>query len=152
MMREAPLPYSLPPAIEADLERVRVYWAGLNRGGAQMPFWDDLKLADLADSGDSVMLIDAFEHPRRFRMGFLGRAVTQRYGASIVGKFFDEIEPRNPFDQLDGQCAATVDRRAPTYFRHLPTGDAKSVPYARIILPMWGNGHIEMLLGAVAAT
>jgi hypothetical protein len=150
MMREAPLPYSLPTRIEADLERVRVYWAGLNRASAQMPFWDDLKLADLADRGDSAMLIDAFQHPRRFRMGFLGRAVTQRYGASIAGKFFDEIALRDPLDQLDDQCAATLERRAPTYFRHLPTGDAKS--YARVILPMWGNGHIEMLLGAVAAT
>jgi hypothetical protein len=149
MMPETP--YPLPPAIEPDLERVRRYWAGLSRGGAEMPFWDDLKLANLADGGASAMLIDAFQNPRRFRMGFLGRVVTERYGAPIAGKFFDEIDLRGPLDQLDGQCAVTLDRRAPTYFRYRPEDDLKAAPYARIILPMWGNGHIEMLLGAIAA-
>jgi hypothetical protein len=63
------------------------------------------------------------------------------------GKFLDELESQGLFDHLEAQCAATVRSKAPTYFRHglMPA-------YARIALPLWGNGRIEMLLVAAAAT
>jgi len=50
-----------------------------------------------------------------------------------------------PIDELTNQCRATVERRAPTYFRHAPAG---GTGYSRLILPLWGNGRIEMLIGA----
>jgi hypothetical protein len=37
-----------------------------------------------------------------------------------------------------------VEARAPTYYR-----DAEG-PSSRLLLPMWGDGRISMLLGAVA--
>jgi hypothetical protein len=49
---------------------------------------------------------------------------------------------RAPFGYLRAQCSATVEARAPTCHE-----DAAG--YSRILLPMWGDGHIGMLLGAV---
>jgi hypothetical protein len=50
------------------------------------------------------------------------------------------------------QCKATVEGCAPTYFCQTAArkGDAEHPgDYARLLLPLWGSGRIEMLLGAV---
>jgi hypothetical protein len=120
------------------------YWNGLKRGGNDIPFWDDVKPSQAPLAGH-VMLIEAFEDPLRFRLHIVGEDVTRRFGEAISGKFTDEVDPRPPIDGLTDQCQATVERRAPTYFRHMAGG----MRYSRMILPLWGNGHIEMLIGAV---
>jgi len=144
-MHEASDSYPVPQTLEIDLERIRAYWDTLKRGDNAVPFWDDVRLSALADRGASALLIDAFEDPPRFRFNTLGAQVITRYGKTVAGKFCDEVEPRSPFDLLTAQCSATVRRRAPTYYRH--SGDHS---YGRIILPLWGNGHIGMLLGGIA--
>jgi hypothetical protein len=65
----------------------------------------------------------------------------------LDGQFIDEMAQTFPIDRLLQQCHATVTTRAPTYWR----GETPS-RHARILLPLWGDGHISMILGAVAAT
>jgi hypothetical protein len=137
--------FALPDRLEPDLERVRAYWNGLKRGENNMPFWDDVKLSTQAPLADNIMMIEAFENPLRFRFDLVGENVTRRYGATIAGKFIDEVDMHPPIDQVTGQCRATLEQRAPTYFRHTVGGTS----YSRLILPLWGNGHIEMLIAAV---
>jgi len=139
--------YLLPDQLEPDLERVQAYWNGLKRGGNDIPFWDDVKFSMQARLARDVILIEAFEDPLRFRFDLVGDDITRRYGTAITGKFTDEIDLHPPTDHLTGQCRATVERRAPTYFRHAPAGGGTG--YSRLILPLWGNGRIEMLIGAV---
>jgi hypothetical protein len=134
-------PFSLPSTLSPTLARVRDYWIDLKRADNDMPFWDDVKLAALADAVDRALLIDAFEMPQRFRFNTVGKILTETYGKAVNGEFIDEVDLHAPFGELDKQCAATVAARAPTYF----AGGAA----ARILLPMWGDGHIGMLLGAV---
>ena len=133
--------YAVPHDIDPTLSQVRAYWERLRRGGNTMPFWDDVKISDLKEAGKNVMLFDAFENPRRFRINFLGQAIAKQYGSSPIGEFLDEIASTPPFDDLNRQCGETVKQGKPTYYRNGST--------ARIVLPMWGNGHIEMLLGVV---
>jgi len=137
--------YPVPPTLEVDLERLRAYWDALKRGGNAIPFWDDVRLSALTDAGASALLIDAFENPPRFRFNTLGAQVIARYGGAVGGRFFDEVAPHSPFEFLAAQCSATVARRAPTYYRH-PRGPS----YGRLLLPLWGNGRIDMLLGGIA--
>jgi hypothetical protein len=69
-----------------------------------------------------------------------------RLGPELGGKFLDKFEPEGPFDHLEAQCATTARSRAPTFFRYgSPPG------YARIVLPLWGNGRVQMLLVAAVA-
>jgi len=145
VMHEPADGYPLPPTLEVDLERLRTYWDALKRGGNAIPFWDDVRLSALADAGAGALLIDAFENPPRLRFNTVGARVIARYGQAVGGRFFDEVEPHSPFELLTAQCSATVARRAPTYYRH--PGDQ---PYGRLLLPLWGNGHIGMLLGGIA--
>ncbi len=148
-------PFMLPAEIEKDLRLVREYWEGLRRGGNDIPFWDDLKMTALPELAGTLLLMDAFERPERFRFSMIGPALTLRYGKDISSQFANEIEPRPPFDYLTSQCSVTAESRAPTYYRHEGVGDRSSVEprsYARILLPLWGEGSVRMLLGAVAWT
>jgi hypothetical protein len=187
-MRRSTVPYSVPSKLEAEIARVRAYWEGLKRGDAGMPFWDDVDLAALPDLSGRLMLIDVFDKPPRFRFGIVGEKLKERYGADVVGRFSDEIEIHHPFQYLNSQALATVESRAPTYYRHEATkrgssraadpfqylnsrglatmesraptyyrrevaehGSSRATEgYSRLILPMWGDGRIGMLVGAVA--
>ena len=115
-----------------------------------MPFWDDFKISSLPELADSSMLIDVQELPIRFRFNSLGRGVSGRYGSAITGKFIDELESKNPFEYLLSQCSATVEGKRPTLYRHTAARSGPAVSYSRSLLPMWGDGHVGMLLGAFA--
>lgn len=135
-------PFALPEKLDRDLSRVQSYWEGLRRGGNDMPFWDDVKLPVLQEQTAGVLLIDAFALPERFRFNFLSDAF--KGGTELKGSFADERELPHPLEYLRAQCSATVEARKPTYYRQEgPDG------YARLLLPMWGDGRISMLLGAV---
>jgi len=144
--------YSLPDELEPDLTRILAYWNGLKRGANDVPFWDDVKFSLRSRLGQESMLIDVFENPLRFRFDLIGTDLTDWYGKAIGNTFLDEIELHAPFDDLIQQSKATVEGCAPTYY--FQTAARKRVAehpdgYARLLLPLWGNGRIEMLLGAV---
>jgi hypothetical protein len=139
--------FPLPDRLEPELERVRAYWESLKRGENRIPFWDDAKFSMLAQMCRDVMMIKVFQDPARFRFDLAAEDLTQRYGAPIAGKFTDEIDLHAPVDGLTDQCRATVKRGAPTWFRHAA---ADGAGYSRLVLPLWGNGYIEMLIGAAS--
>jgi len=145
-MTEVAHGYLLPDELEPDLGRAQAYWNGLKRGANDVPFWDDVKFSLRSRLGRESMLIHVVENPLRFRFDLAGADVTGWYGATIDSRFLDEIDLHAPFDELIRQCQATVENSAPTYHRQTVTGKAG---YARLLLPLWGNGRIEMLLGAV---
>jgi len=144
--------FSLPNEMGSDLTRIQAYWNGLKRGANDIPFWDDVKLSLRSRLGRESMLIDVFENPLRFRFDLIGADLTDWYGGAIGNRFLDEIELHAPFNDLILQSKATVEGCAPTYRRHAGAGkgDAeRSRDYARLLLPLWGNGRVEMLLGGV---
>ena len=144
--------FSLPNELGPDLGHIQAYWNGLKRGDNDIPFWDDVKFSLRSRLGRELMLIDVFDNPLRFRFDLLGADLTRWYGETIGNRFLDEIGLRAPFDELTLQCGATVEHCAPTYYRQAAArkGDAEHPDgYARLLLPLWGNGRIEMLLGAV---
>ena len=96
------------------------------------------------------MLVDAFENPQRFRFNTVGEQIQRRFGAGLTGKFADEIEAKGPFEFFTAQASATIEAKAPTFFAHRSSAKKDPLdPYTRLLLPMWGNGRIEMLLGAI---
>jgi hypothetical protein len=133
-------PFPLPAKLDPSLAQVLAYWEGLERADNNMPFWDDVKLSALPDLADRMLLVDAFELPERFRFNTVGKALMERYGKAVNGKFLDETDPHAPFDMLRAQCSATVEARAPTYYEN---------GFSRLLLPMWGDGRIGMLLGVI---
>ncbi|PKP68399.1 MAG: hypothetical protein CVT83_05475 [Alphaproteobacteria bacterium HGW-Alphaproteobacteria-5] len=136
-------PFPLPQSLSSDLGKVHSYWQGLIRGQAsEMPYWDDVKLADLPALEDRLMLVTAFAQPERFRFEIVGKEITARYGHEIASRFADDIDINPPLDFFRAQASATIECRAPTY--------CKAGKYERLLLPLWGEGHIGVLLGIVA--
>ena len=125
-MTNASLPYALPDKLDPGLAETMAYWRGLIRGKASsMPYWDDVKLSDMGPRADRVMLVGG---------------IASRYGEELQGHFADEVDIRSPLEFFRSQASVTVEGRAPTYY----AGDG----YARLLLPLWGDGHISMLLCA----
>jgi len=139
-----PAPFWVPPNLEPGLVRVRNYWLGLRRGQADIPFTDDVRLGALSLAGVDLLLVDVFGRPSRFRIAVAEPGTAARYKHAVEGIFADEIVPQAPLDYFLSQCSACAEGRAPTYYR-----SAGPSSYARLLLPLWGDGHINALLGAV---
>lgn len=140
-MADCVAPFALSD-LEPELEALRRRWTALIRRHNDMPFWEDFSPAAEARLAGRLLILDVFDEPNRFRYDrLLGDDLAKRYGENVRDKFVDETPRRAPFDFLESQAEATVEGAGPTYYRG---GD-----YSRILLPMWGDGRISMLLGAV---
>mgnify|MGYP000884395208 CR=1 FL=1 len=138
-------PFPLPAALSGGLGAVRDHWRSLIRGDNNMPFWDDLTPSNLGAEADRCMLLDVFDAPLRFRFSsVMGAEIEARYGDAVRDKFSDEVDAKTPFEFLNAQGAATIEARAPTFYA--------GAGYARLLLPMWGEGRIGMVLVAFAWT
>ncbi len=137
-------PYSVPRSLPPGLDRVRAYWRGLIRRAAPMPFWDDLSPSDMGDILDITFTLEVFDKPERFRFAFVGEGLEAGGVGELEGTFLGEGPHSAPFDFLHSQASATVEARRPTL--HRSTGPNR---YARLLLPMWGDGRVGLLLGVV---
>ena len=116
-----------------------------------MPFSDDISLLRHGKLAPNLLLIDAFSMPQRFRFNHLGEKTIAKFGADISGKFADELDLREPLNYFLAQASATVEAAAPTFYSNSPPRPKKSRRggYSRILLPAWGNGRVDLLLGAI---
>ncbi len=137
--------FPLPRTVKPELRRALDYWRDLKRGENDMPFADDVSLAALGNS--QTFLIKVFASPLRFRFEAADDALHLVNGAPL-GRFIDEIPAKDVLSYLLTQCCATVEAGEPT-FCHFGASDSGK-EFSRIILPTWGDGHIDLLLAAVA--
>ncbi len=145
------MPFALARVTSPNLCRVRDYWVSLKRGGNEIPFSDDLRLTALPDLASALLLLDVFALPQRFRLNVVGKDWCGENGPDVVGRFLDEIQPAPHFEFLQSQCTATVESGKPTWYgpRTGSRGAAKTQVYERLLLPMWSDGRINMILGAI---
>ncbi|HZV04812.1 MAG TPA: hypothetical protein VE999_06990 [Gemmataceae bacterium] len=135
-------PFELPDRLETSLQAVLAFWQGLRRGQNGMPFGDDLLLPQLSELPGKLFLLAVFAPPERFRIEFLNSALP----AAATGKFLDELPPSTEFAFLRAQASATLEAAAPTLLR---LTDSSGDSFSRLLLPMWGNGQVSMILGAL---
>jgi len=145
MLKHAPFAVDAPlsPKLEAVLE----YWRGLCRGQAELPFADDLDMARAAALGADLMVLQVFEKPERFRLDLARTPHAPQVERDLQGRFLDEVSRPSPLDYLRAQADAAVESAAPTCYRHSPAGAERR--YARLVLPLWGEGQIRLLLVAI---
>ena len=145
MLRHVPFEADAPlsPRLDAVLE----FWRGLRRGQAELPFADDLDLAKSGELCPDLILLGVFEKPERFRLDLALTPHAPQVEADLQGKFLDELTLPPPLDYLRAQADAAVESAAPTCYRHSPAGAERR--YARLVLPMWGEGQIKLLLVAI---
>lgn len=137
-------PYPESRTLPPRLERARAYWRGLLRNAAPMPFWDDLSPGDLGDVADCAFTLEVFDRPERFRFALVGTELEDGGARELEGAFLGEGALPEPFGFLLSQASATVEAARPTLHQG---GDGAH--YARLLLPMWGDGRVGLLLGVV---
>ncbi len=140
---------ALAGRMEADLVQVEDYWQKLKRGGNSIPFSDDIKLTSLSGVEQNILLIEVFYDPVRFRVDIAGSWIEQQYGGRLAGKFLDELRLRTLLEGLAQQCTAALETRGPSYCPNVSSSDQTKPGYARLVLPCWGDGHINTLLAAI---
>jgi hypothetical protein len=140
-------PFPLPDSLSGELARVHAKWEDLRRAGNSIPFWDDLNPSAMSAERGRLLLLDVFDKPERFRFALADPQLVPSQEAGLSGKFIDEAELGENFAFLRAQASATVEARAPTYYRCGSRG--LSPGFARLLLPMWGDGRIGMLLGGL---
>ena len=145
-------PFLPPRRLPTRLAQVQTYWNDLRRGENAVPFSDDVNLSAIPELSGNLVLVEVFERPQRFRFSRVGQELLKGGGeCSITGSFADEMEVCRPFEFFLAQASVTVEASSPTFYRHRSTGakgdDGKG--YVRLLLPMWGGGRIDMLIGAV---
>ena len=140
-------PFPLPDSLIDGLARVHATWQGMRRAGNSIPFADDLNLPALSGEGGRILLLDVFANPERFRFSFADPNLVPTQEAGMSGKFIDDLDLGDSFAFLRAQASATVEARAPTYYRIGSRG--LSPGFARLLLPLWGDGRISMLLGTL---
>ena len=136
-------PFELPDHLETRLQVVLAFWQDLRRGQNALPFSDDVRLPQLSELPGRVFLLAVFAPPERFRIEFLNAAMPV---SSATGKFLDELPPGTEFAFLRAQASATLEAAAPTFLR---LTDASGDSFSRLLLPLWGNGQVNMILGAL---
>jgi hypothetical protein len=136
-------PFPVPGRLASKPQAVVSLWQGLKRAENGMPFSDDLGQSALSNLSGKSFLLGVFAAPERFRFEFLDAGLQ---GAAATGKFIDEIPQEANFSYLGAQASATVEAREPTWLG-LDVTSGRSL--SRLLLPMWGNGQINMLLGAI---
>ena len=137
--------FPVPKSVKPELRRVLDHWRALRRGENDIPFADDVSLANLRNS--QAFLIKVFVSPLRFRFEAADDALHVVNGAPL-GRFIDEIQTKGALSYLLTQCCATVEAGEPT-FCHFGASDSEK-EFSRLVLPAWDNGHIDLLLAAVA--
>jgi hypothetical protein len=139
-----PLPRKLPPRLVTVLR----YWKNAIRAENGMPFSDDVSLSSLDRLSAHLLLVDVFSGPQRFRLNHLGKNVITKLGTNPTGRFADELKLTEPLNYLIAQASATVEAGTPTLY----CAARKKRPragYSRILLPAWGNGRVDLLIGAI---
>ncbi len=139
-------PFALPASIKPELQRIVGYWRDLRRGENNIPFADDVNLSVLR--GADTFLLKVFASPLRFRFESSSDGPDST-NATIAGRFLDEISAGSSLSYLLAQSCATIEAGRPTFCHFAASGSDRG--FSRILLPAWADGHIDLLLGAIAA-
>ena len=143
-------PFLLPRKLPVRLARLQHYWNDLRRGENAVPFSDDVNVSAVPELSAILMLVEVFERPQRFRFSRVGQELLGDGNSGITGKFADEIEMCRPFEFFLAQASVTVEASSPTFYRRAgSSGKGDDASYSRLLLPTWGNGRVDMLIGAV---
>ena len=150
-MPRATQPFMLPRRLPVRLARLQNYWNDLRRGENALPFSDDVNPSALPELSGNLILVEVFERPQRFRFSRVGAELLQGCGSRITGCFADEIELCHSLEFFLAQASVTVEASSPTFYRHSGSGREADdgIRYSRLLLPTWGNGRVDMLIGAV---
>jgi hypothetical protein len=129
-----------------EIERALVYWRK-QKGERELPARADIDPLDLATVLPRVMMAEVSYDPLVFRYRVAGTGIFTLHGQELTGKLAHELTPPAYGALIQQHYGEAIARRAPIlHVIHLQI-DFTETFYARIILPLSGDGQrIDRLL------
>lgn len=124
------------------------YWQESHQGNA-LPGRQHIDPIDFPNLLPNIRLIDVIGNPPRFKVRLTGERVSDHFGRTLTGQFFDDV-----FDQFENRESykafiATMENRRPYWNLGVCdlNPDKDFVPFERLVLPLASNGEtVDMLL------
>jgi hypothetical protein len=145
---------SIIRAVELDIDtdrypeiaRALAYWRA-KRGARRMPSRADIDPLDLSVDLPRIMMVEVGHDPLDFRYRVSGTGIFRVHHEELTGKHARELQPPEYGRLIHGHYCETVARGAPILHLIQLDVDDISASYARIILPLAGDGTtIDRLL------
>ena len=140
-------PFPIEGPLSPSLDRALDYWRNLLRGGATVPFADDVDMGRVQELCGEVFVLGVFQKPERFRLELARTPHAPAVERELQDRFIDDVDLPTPLEFLRSQAAATTESMAPTFYEHRPRAAERG--YGRLLLPFWGGGQVSLVLGAV---
>jgi hypothetical protein len=131
-----------------EIDRALAYWRD-RKGARELPARADLDPLDLASLLPRVMMAEVSHEPLafRYRVAGTGIGIFVLHGEELTGKFAHELMPPAFGALIHAHYAEAVARRAPVLHAIHLRAELVDTFYARIILPLSGDGQrIDRLL------
>lgn len=122
-----------------EIARALAYWRG-KKGDRELPSRADFDPLDFAPYLARVMMAEVSYDPMDFRYRVAGSGLFKMHGEELTGKHARELRPPEFGALIHAHYCEVVARRAPIL--HIIQLDTEEVEasYARIILPLAGDG------------
>jgi hypothetical protein len=141
-LSHATMQFDASDDIPRSLQQISQIWESVKAERTDMPLVEDFDLVLLRDHADRVFMVDVADQPFTLRIESAGWRVADAYGEPLAGHHVENAEARAPLDELWVQCMAAIHDRRPVFYRH----DTPTASYERIVLPLWGDSHVEKLI------
>jgi hypothetical protein len=120
------------------------YWNRL-RSRTVLPKWQALEIEELAGILESLSFHDVVsaDGATRFLIRFHGKRIGELYGRHCMGKFLDEILPRNYSNAAHATYHQAVASKLPIYtIADMRDRSGRIVHYERLLLPFADEGEV----------
>jgi hypothetical protein len=133
-----------------DIDRVVAYWRA-KKGERAFPARADIDPLEFARALPRVMMAEVSYDPLEFRYRVAGTGLFAMHGQELTGKLARELDPPEFGALIHRHYAEVIERRAPILHLIELTVNYLKTSYARIILPLSGDGTVIDRLMTVEA-
>ena len=133
-----------------EITAVLAYWRA-KKGSRAFPARADIDPLEFTRALPRVMMVDVSYEPLEFRYRVAGTGLFSMHGQELTGKRARELEPPEFGALIHRHYAEAIDRRAPMLHLIELTLDDLTTSYARLILPLSGDGTVIDRLMTVEA-
>ena len=133
-----------------DIDRILAYWRA-KKGDRAFPSRADIDPMEFTRELPRVMMAEVSYDPLEFRYRIAGTGLFAMHGQELTGKLARELDPPEFGALIHRHYAEVIERRAPILHLIELTVNYLKTSYARIILPLSGDGTVIDRLMTVEA-
>jgi len=124
-----------------EIDRALAYWRE-KKGDRELPSRADIDPLEISKSLPRVMVAEVSYDPLEFRYRLAGTGLFAMHGQELTGQLARDLNPPEFGALIHSHYSEVVARRVPILHVIELTSDDVMTSYARIILPLSGDGKV----------